>query len=269
MLEELVSILSKNPEFHQVNTEIYQCLSGLADENRKIYKKDYKGKLFGKIFEIPYVEMGNINSSDLFIIHELCLFSIYKKKSNIYPKFIDIGANIGIHSIIAHILGYEVSAYEPDPKIFNILKNVVKNYKKIKIVNKAVASNSAKRQFTRVNDNLTASGLSDSGKNYYGNIENFDVQTIGVGQLNLSNSIVKVDAEGSEVEIIKSIDFNQIHNALFLIEISNDKNKSIIWKLSKRKGLELKSQKLGWKRATNIDDLPNTWREGSISICLP
>ena len=213
--------------------------------------------------------MGNINTSDLFVIHELCLFSLYKLNKNNYKYFIDIGANIGVHSLIAQNLGFTVRAFEPDPWTYEILMDTVKNNNKISIYNNAVASKSGKRKFIRVKDNLTASGFDNSGKDYYGDTESFYVNATSINELEIDNSIVKIDAEGSEVEIIDSIDFNNIKNSLFLIEISNNKNKSLLWSIMKSKQVEFRSQKIGWELVKGVNDLPNSWREGSVSICFP
>ena len=52
----------------------------------------------------------------------------------------DIGANIGLHTIVLSKLGYKVDSYEPDEKHFKLL---IKNLKK----NKLSIKNTIKKEF--------------------------------------------------------------------------------------------------------------------------
>ena len=80
--------------------------------------------------------------------------------------------------------------------------------------------------------------------------------------------MIKIDAEGSEYKILNAIDFNKIQNCVFFIEISNMESRNRIWELSCLKKLNLKSQKIGWKKPSNSSELPDSWRDGSIEISI-
>ena len=104
--------------------------------------------------------MGNINSTHLFGIDELFLFKFYEKNKTKYKNVCDIGANIGLHSIILDKLGYNVTSFEPDPRHVLIAKNNFKiNGSKVNLINKAVSNRSGQSVFTRILGNTTGSFL--------------------------------------------------------------------------------------------------------------
>ena len=51
---------------------------------------------FGDIV-FPYVQLGNIDSLDLFGLDELILFAFYWRNRTCYRKVVDFGANLGLH----------------------------------------------------------------------------------------------------------------------------------------------------------------------------
>jgi len=81
-------------------------------------------KPFGELI-FPYHSMGSVDSLKLFDLDELIIFSFYWANRTKYRKVLDIGANLGLHSILLSKCGYEVSCYEPDPIHFEILKKIV------------------------------------------------------------------------------------------------------------------------------------------------
>jgi FkbM family methyltransferase len=269
ILENVLDILELDDKYHRPDNDIYKALTVLINEYREIYQNNIRVDIFGKNLFIPAIKMGNINTADLFIIHEVILFQKYKNLSSKYLNFIDIGANIGIHSLIARDLGYSVRAYEPDPETFKILKGiVVENGGGIDIINAAISSFSGKSIFIRCDDNLTASGLSSSTKKFYGKKTEIEVNVEHIGGIDLSNSIVKIDAEGSELNILKAINFKKIRNVKFFIEISNEESREGLWTFFSKNKLSLISQKVGWKAPLSIDELPKSWREGSIEVTI-
>ena len=64
--------------------------------------------------KFPFFEMGQINSAKLFGLDELILFSFYYANRNRYKKTLDLGANIGLHTLVMKKLGFQVTSYEPD-----------------------------------------------------------------------------------------------------------------------------------------------------------
>jgi FkbM family methyltransferase len=269
ILENVLDILELDDKYHRPDNNIYKALTVLVDEYREIYQNDIRVDIFGKSLFIPAIKMGKISTADLFIIHEIILFQKYKNCSSKYLNFIDIGANIGIHSLVARDLGYSVRAYEPDPETFKILKDVVnENGGGIDIINAAISSFDGKSTFIRCDDNLTASGLTSSTKKFYGKTTEIEVDVSNIEGIDLSNSIIKIDAEGSELNILNAIDLRKIRNAKFFIEISNEESREGLWTFFSKNKLNLISQKVGWKEPLSIDELPKSWREGSIGVTI-
>ena len=125
IFNSVIQILDSSDEFHVPGSEVYSALEVIVNNYRKIFAQDVTIEFFGRETLVTAVQMGNIGTADLFVIHEFILFQKYLKLKKDYVNFIDIGANIGIHSLIARNLGYQVCSYEPDPYTFEILdKNI-------------------------------------------------------------------------------------------------------------------------------------------------
>ena len=56
----------------------------------------------------------------------MIIFCYYYNNRNRYKKASDLGANIGLHSVLMSKCGYQIEAYEPDPKHIEIIE---KNFK--------------------------------------------------------------------------------------------------------------------------------------------
>ena len=69
--------------------------------------------------------MGQINSAKLFGLDELILFAFYYTNRNRYKKTLDLGANIGLHTLIMKKLGFQVISYEPDSIHLAQIENVM------------------------------------------------------------------------------------------------------------------------------------------------
>ena len=216
----------------------------------------------------PYINLGKLDTKDLFVDHELNSFAFYVANRNNYKNFIDIGANIGIHSLIASKIGYNVFSFEPDASTFKILNNTLKGISNVKTKCNAITGLGGKREFVRVNENITASGISGTGKEFYGNVEKSIVDTIAASEIILSDSLIKIDAEGCEVEILESFLNCKIDTCDYYIEITIPENREKILNLANQSNANIFSEKIGWRKASSIDDLPSTWRDGSIFISV-
>ena len=122
----LVDSLIKNPNKHSCDSDFYKEHEESLLEMLKISNlnngKPGKDSLlpFGDL-DFPYREMGAINTLHLFGLDELIIFSYYWANKFRYKKVADLGANIGLHSIILSKFGYNVTSYEPDPIHFDKL----------------------------------------------------------------------------------------------------------------------------------------------------
>ena len=119
---------------HVARSEVEKLFSDQGAQVREF-------KPFGDLV-FPYHKMGAVDSLNLFDLDELIIFSFYWVNRNKYRRVLDIGANIGLHSIILDRCGFEVRAYEPDPQHFTILqRNLALNHcSNVQAVNAAVSS---------------------------------------------------------------------------------------------------------------------------------
>ena len=108
--------------------------------NKKIKNdKIVRLKIFNFIVKYPIHQFGNTNFIDCINSGELDAFNFYKKNKKYYKKVLDLGANVGLHTIVLAKLGFKVTSFEPENIHFNYLKNNCKlNIVKCKIVKKAV-----------------------------------------------------------------------------------------------------------------------------------
>lgn len=121
----LMDALPELNPYHSSATQTYKLLETVARTCiLSLFGKTEKceatfGK-FGKI-QFPYFSMGAVDSTHLFGLDELILFSFYWMNRFVYSRVYDLGANIGLHSIAMSRAGYDVVSYEPDPVHFWLL----------------------------------------------------------------------------------------------------------------------------------------------------
>jgi FkbM family methyltransferase len=237
--------------------------SGFAKNNSEQFGS------FGQI-DFPFKNMGAVSSLDLFGLDEMILFSVYWRLRDRYKTFADLGANLGLHSLLASRLGWAVSAYEPDPETFlQMSENFSKNETSIASYQCAVGSADGMRSFTRVRGNLTGSHLSGAKQRPYGDLEEFEVRVQNFRGIVQANDFLKIDVEGAEAEIFCSTSTADWETAEAVMEIGSEENAAEIFLHLKRcPGLNIFSQKRGWNVVVTAEDLPMHHREGSVFISL-
>jgi FkbM family methyltransferase len=269
----LIDALPEISRFHSRESKIYgfndACraliLDGLgldrSDESSVTFDQ------FGQI-KLPYHEMGAISSIDLFGLDELILFSFYWINRDKYKTVSDLGANIGLHSIILSRCHFKVTAYEPDPVHFELLnRNLALNHcQDVEVLNAAVSDVTGTANFVRVLGNTTSSHLEGSKDNAYGALEHFEVQTIAVDQVFDNTDFIKMDVEGAEAKIIGATGAEHWADVEMMLEVGNAKNAETIFDHLNRIGVKAFSQKTGWSRVQALADMPVSYREGSLFI---
>jgi FkbM family methyltransferase len=133
------------------------------------------------------------------------LYYIHKNIPN-KGKYIDVGANIGNHSMFfASFCNAEVIALEPVKDNYDLLvfNSIGKN---ILPINKAVGKQEGKCSFEINQNNMGMCKM----------IEGKDVDIITIDSLNLTDvTLIKIDVEGSEKDVIegalKTISLNRPH----------------------------------------------------------
>ena len=224
-------------------------------------------KPFGELI-FPYHKMGAIDSLNLFDLDELIIFSFYWKNRNSYKRTLDVGANLGLHSIMMAKCGFEVQCYEPDPTHFKILtENLARNNcTAVKPFNCAASIKSGEMEFTRVLGNTTGSHLSGAKANPYGELERFKVQVVNIRPLMAEAQLIKMDVEGHEKDILLATEEADWENTDAMVEIQDENNAKAVYEHFNKMKVNLFPQKINWTQARTLDDMPTSYREGTLFI---
>ena len=273
ILKSLLELLPSIASFHSPSSSLYKYIEKTSSySSLRLFGsgQDCNADLgiLGRII-LPYYKMGAINSTHLFGLDELILFSFYYQNRKRYKKVADLGANIGLHSIVLSNLGFDVTSYEPDLIHFkkikeNINLNCLQN--KPKLVNKAISVEKGNVEFTRLKNNTTGSHISGSKESCYGEIEKFNVETDSFKEVISNFDLLKIDIEGHEAEVLLSTSKDDWNNTDAMIEVGSQKNGEKIFSFFSEINVNLYSQKKNWHRVQTINDMPSSYKEGSLFI---
>ena len=222
---------------------------------------------FGRL-AFPYVSMGAVDTLSLFDLDELILFSFYHQNRGRYRRVLDVGANLGLHSIVLSRCGYEVRCFEPDPTHFQLLqRNLAANgCASVTPYNAAVSNRSGTLEFVRVLGNTTGSHLAGSKPSPYGELERFPVRVEAIGPLLEWADLVKMDVEGHEAEILLSTERRHWADTDGVVEIGSPENARRVFDHFRALGVGLFAQKTGWRPVADLADVPASYRDGSLFV---
>lgn len=275
ILSSLLHSLVSLKEFHRPDCEIYNflelvsktaVLSLFGEGTVQNANLDYLGEI-----NFPYFSMGAINSTHLFGLDELIIFSFYWSNRHRYRKVADLGANIGLHSIVMSRIGYQVTAYEPDPVHFSQLQSNVKSNcteNAPVLINKAVSIQSGELEFVRVVGNTTGSHLAGSKENPYGELSKFIVEVDSFNSICDTFDFLKIDVEGHEADILLSTTEENWQNTDSIVEIGNPSNAQKVFEYFNGTSINLFSQKTGWNQVSSLEDMPLSYKDGSLFISV-
>lgn len=219
----------------------------------------------------PYVSMGKVDSLDLFGQNELMIFAFYQHNRGRYKKVLDIGANLGLHSILMRRLGWEIKAFEPDEKIYSLCReNLERGYypeplKSVSVTRAAVSDRDGEAQFVRVLQNLTGSHI-EGYKESYGPRETITVQTVDCRPLFDWADLAKLDVEGHETVLLQCVTDEHLQHLDLICELRGHKEAAQVLKHFGRLDTPIYTQKNDWKPAQCMSDMPVKHQEGSIFI---
>lgn len=147
--------------------------------------------------------MGNISSFHLFGIDEIIIFIYYFIKKNKVNRVADLGANIGLYSVILSKLGYKATSYEPDTNHKKLLKKnlILNGSSTVNVIKKAVSTNTKDIIFTKIVNNTTGSFVGKSKIKTCGSIEKYKVKCENFKKFLKKNDLIKIDIEGMEAKI--------------------------------------------------------------------
>ena len=196
-------------------------------------------------------------SQDLMNLEELIMMKYYYKNRKNYKSFLDLGASTGLHSIIASKLGFKVISFEPDKNHFKCLKEncVINNLKNIKIHRKAIYNKDGEITFVKVKNNTTSNHIIGLKKNLYGPTESEKVKTVSANNLFKKNELVKMDIEGAEYVVLKSVNLKYWNNTDCFVSIHNSVVARKIFNFFNKKKINIFSSKINWKKVIKYDDM--------------
>ena len=269
-LDLIFETLAENPARHVHSSALYRlCKATVRSAIEELFSSTERvAQPFGRFGDIsmPYTKMGAINSLDLFGVDELIIFAFYNANRSRYKNVIDIGANLGLHSMILARCGFNVRAFEPDPWHYGMLtENLAANKVNVTTFKEAVSVKDGEAQFVRVLGNTTGSHLAGS-KDSYGEKEVFTVPIRAVAPLFESADFAKIDAEGHEKELLLAATPELMQKLDIMVEIGNPENAKAVFAHFQAIGIGMFAQKIGWNRVQSLSDVPTSHREGSLFI---
>jgi FkbM family methyltransferase len=215
----------------------------------------------------PYVSMGKVDSLDLFGPNELMIFAFYAHNKNRYTKALDIGANLGLHSILMMRNDWMVQAFEPDPEIF---KHATANWwgngvPMVVPYRAAVSDRNGEAEFVRVLHNMTGSHIAGS-KDSYGPRETFSVPVVDCRPLFDWADLAKLDVEGHEGVLLRCVTSAHLEHLDLICELRGAREAEQVLEHFNALECPIYTQKNDWKPAIRFADMPIKHQEGSIFI---
>lgn len=126
-----------------------------------------------------------------------------------FDTTIDIGANIGNHSLYFHKISKKIYAFEPNPKTFQLLKFNTKQHSSIKLFNHGLSNLNDVINLNEPSLNIGGSYIDSADNSFMGQAE-IKIHKVAVrklddiNELNQENiSLIKIDVEGHEFEVLE------------------------------------------------------------------
>ena len=222
---------------------------------------------FGSIV-FPFEAMGAITTLELFGLDELIIFSFYWMNRHRYRRAADIGANLGLHSIMMGKCGWDVIAYEPDPSHAKLLQRnlALNSSESVQTIEAAVSDKPGTLDFVRVLGNTTGSHLAGAKKEHYGPLERFPVKVESIRTIMEVVDFIKMDAEGQERVIVLGTTEEHWKDTDMMVEVGSQENAAAIYEHLTKIGVRAFAQKLGWKQVQSLNDMPTHYKNGSLFI---
>lgn len=274
ILGRLMAALPTLKDFHAATDEPYQLLSAVARAEvvRRFAENEATPRPFPPFGELifPYTSMGAIDSLDLFALDELIILAFYWLNRGRYRRTLDLGANLGLHSIAMARCGFDVIGFEPDPVHFkHLTRNIAANgAATVRPTMAAVSTTAGTMEFVRVLGNTTGSHLAGAKANVYGDIERISVRVEPFTALIEGIDLVKMDVEGHESAILATTRRFHWQTMDAVCEIGSADNARMVFEHFRDIGVGLFAQKIGWGRVVRVEDMPTSHREGTLFISL-
>ncbi len=167
--------------------------------------KKYINQNYLRMATISYDGISNYTNIYGFYENEiiLTLKEIFKK-NKINNYFIDVGANYGTYSLYFSKNFRKVYSIEAAPKMFKLLQINCEYFKNIKTFNVAVSDNQLSKFFYIDNKNFGANSLIKKRFNKKIKVKCDTLDRL-INKQNIKNSFIKIDTEGSEINVLKGM----------------------------------------------------------------
>jgi FkbM family methyltransferase len=271
-IERFFEVLPTLTDRHAPSDPLHQLLKQAAHQAfaARFGSEDEKPVPLGPFGDLvfPYFRMGAVDSVNLFDLDELILFSYYWTNRARYQRAVDIGGNLGLHSILMSRCGFEVRTFEPDPVHADELERrlALNGVDRVSLTRAAVSSEDGELEFVRVKGNTTGSHLSGAKPNPYGELERFPVPVKAVGPLVDWADLIKLDAEGHEAEILCATAPDQWKTTDAVVEVGSADNADCVFEHFKGTGIRLFAQRQNWRQVTTRAEMPESYKHGSLFI---
>lgn len=267
---EFIQEMPRIIDTHKRGSSVYNLLQKLLrKEIEQLFLNDdrYRNVQPFGVIHFPYHKMGNVDTLNLFDLDEIIIFSFYWQNKAKYKNVADLGANLGLHSIILSKCGFNVKSFEPDDLHYSILEENIKNNdcKNVELFKSAVSDSDGEVEFTRVLGNTTSSHIAGD-KVPYGELDTIKVKTYELKKIIQWADLMKIDVEGHEVVLVKSTTKEDWDTTDAMVEISNDTNAKEVFDFFNSIGVAMYSQKKLWERVTALEDMPTSYKEGTLFI---
>jgi len=275
-----LSLLAANHRHHSHENDWYAAFSARHRESKAAIRDrlmEHGNLPLSPLGEVNFtlVEMsdspggGGISSVDLFGPDEMILFAFYWMNRSRYRTVVDLGANVGLHSVVLAKMGYTVRSFEPDPihvqhLEWHIRANGVEGT--VEVNEAAVSTKSGDVEFLRVQGNTTGSHILGAKPNPYGGLEVFTVSGVSIHEAMDGADLVKMDVEGSEAALLSELGPRDLDAMDILCEVGSAASAKSIWDHFWETQVHLYSQKRGWAKAQSASDLPAHHSEGSLFL---
>lgn len=215
---------------------------------------------------IPRTSFGAVNSDDLFCEKEQVLFDFYQRNAARYLTALDVGANIGVHSLLMARNRWYVRAFEPDPQHWETLMRNVENHGAagITVYQQALSDHDGEAQFIRVKGNLTGNHLKGD-KKPYGEIEEITVGVMDCRPHFAWADFAKIDCEGGEARLLLTTTAQTWERLEAMVEVGNAENAWAIYR-HLRGIVPMFTQKRDWRQVEVLEHMPQHHSEGALFI---
>ena len=137
---------------------------------------------------------------------------LIRKHSNKNKVFVDVGANVGYHSLYASFFFKEVIAFEPLPSVFNQFKESIRlnNFSNVTVHKLACSDKGGKSHIYYHRHNLGGSSMNDPKKRIRDpKLESIEIKTVTLDHFLKKTrnriGLVKIDVEGHEPLVIEGM----------------------------------------------------------------